>query len=91
VSNDVGVDITVRAFVECPECIARTRPDRNRAVAFASSWCEKYGWNPDVIETFAEALIEWCGATGTEKEHLSKKPVSRESTELINKKLEEKL
>jgi len=24
VSNDTGVDIVVRAFVECPECIERT-------------------------------------------------------------------
>jgi len=29
------------------------------AIAFASSWCERYGWNPDVIENFADALVEW--------------------------------
>jgi hypothetical protein len=32
---------------------------RMNAIAFASSWCEKHGWNPDVIENFADALVEW--------------------------------
>lgn len=30
--------------------------NKNSAVAFASKWCEKYGWNPDIIENFALAL-----------------------------------
>ena len=55
VSNPAGVEMIVRAFVECPECIER-QPDYHEACKLVKGICEKTDPHEADVEVLRKAM-----------------------------------